>query len=160
MRKLRWTLVGAALAIVIKLAALLLGLDLFERMVTALAALERFEVDELIIPAVIFLAFAFLDLIKKQEQQKVAREKLAIYSAMLASTHHILNNFLNQMQLFKMTARNTPGFDAEVLSLYDVVIEGASDQIEALSEVTEIDEASIRASVEPSAAPPSAAGQA
>lgn len=154
MRSFRFTLVGIVLAVGVKLAAVLLQLDLFERLVSALAVLERFEIDEIIIPTFILLVFALLDQVKKQREQKIAREKLAIYTAMLSSTHHILNNFLHQMQLFKITARNTPGFDPKILSLYDVVIEGASAQIDALGKITDINEASIRASVAPTAASP------
>lgn len=65
------------------------------------------------------------------------------------STHHILNNFLNNMQLFKITAEDTLEFDPDVLSLYDVVIKDTSAQIEALGNITTIEEESIHASVTP-----------
>ena len=68
---------------------------------------------------------------------------------MIESTHHILNNFLNQMMIFKLTAEDTPGFDHNVLSLYEKIIEDASTQIDTLSSITNIDEISIRASVAP-----------
>ncbi len=55
-----------------------------------------------------------------------------IYKAMISAIHHVLNNFLNQMQLFKLVAEDTPGFNHEILSLYDDVIDEASGQIEAL----------------------------
>ncbi|MCK4837816.1 MAG: hypothetical protein KAS94_03380 [Desulfobulbaceae bacterium] len=79
--------------------------------------------------------------------QKSEMEKIKVYKAMIHSTHHILNNFLNQMMIFKLTAEETPGFDYDVLSLYEKIIEDASIQIDALSSITNIDEISIRESV-------------
>ncbi len=35
---------------------------------------------------------------------------------MLSSSHHILNNFIYQMNIFKMTAEETLGFDSEILA--------------------------------------------
>jgi predicted PurR-regulated permease PerM len=81
--------------------------------------------------------------------QKSEKEKIKIYKAMIKSTHHILNNFLNQMMIFKLTAEDTPGFDHNVLSLYEKIIEDATTQIDALSSITTIDEISICTSVAP-----------
>ncbi len=81
--------------------------------------------------------------------QKSEREKIKIYKAMIQSTHHILNNFLHQMTIFKLTAEDTPGFDHKVLSLYEQIIGNATRQIAALSNITDIDEKSIRASIAP-----------
>ena len=85
--------------------------------------------------------------------QKSEREKIRIYKAMIQSTHQILNNFLHQMTIFKLTAEDTPGFDHKVLALYEQIIEDATRQIAALSNITDIDEKSIRASIAPQAKP-------
>jgi 2-polyprenyl-3-methyl-5-hydroxy-6-metoxy-1,4-benzoquinol methylase len=53
------------------------------------------------------------------------------------------------MQLFKMTAEDTPEIAPDVLSLYNVVIKDTSTQIEELGSITPIDELSIHASVTP-----------
>ncbi len=53
------------------------------------------------------------------------------------------------MQLFKLTAEKTPGFPPKVLALYDQIIKDALVQIEALGDITNIDEAAILASVAP-----------
>lgn len=70
--------------------------------------------------------------------------KIKVYKAMIHSAHHILNNFLNQMMIFKLTAEDTPGFDPKILSLYDKIIGDATTQIDALSSITTIDDISIR----------------
>ncbi|MEM7584476.1 MAG: hypothetical protein AAF560_13895 [Acidobacteriota bacterium] len=143
------TLIGLGIAVSALLLTVIFDLDLFERSVGLLEALERYEVDELVIPLLIFLVFALLDQIKNRRSHAVELEKVKIYRAMLTSTHHILNNFLNQMRLFQLTAKDTPGFDPEVLAFYERIVEDASTQIEALGSITEIDEVSIKRSVIP-----------
>ena len=68
---------------------------------------------------------------------------------MLFGVHHILNNFLNQMQYFKIKAEATPGFEEDVIKLYDQMIEEATKQVAAMGDVAELDEESIRNSVIP-----------
>lgn len=149
MKKYKLTLIGLFLATIISSITLTFKLDLFELVIETLISLEEYEIDEFIIPVILLLVFSFFDQIRIQRLQKIEYEKVKIYRAMLESTRHILNNFLNQVQLFKITAENTPNFDPEVLSLYDVVIKDASIQIEALGSITNIDEKSIHESVEP-----------
>ena len=132
-------------------AGLAMDVDFFERLVNLLNGLEEYEIDELIIPFFIFLVFAFVDAFKRNRINKVNAEKLKIYTAMMSSTQHILNNFLNQMQLFKLTAEDTPKFDPEVLALYDEIIDEAKMQISALGNVNHINESSIHDAVAPKA---------
>lgn len=65
----------------------------------------------------------------KQKQLEAAR----VYSSMVYSSQHIMNNLLNQMMLFKMEAVNHRDFDREVLSLYDNAIKEASELLARLS---------------------------
>lgn len=149
MKKYTFTLIGLTLSGVIFFTSVLLDFDLFESVLTMLHSLEEYELDEAIIPIFIFLLFAVFDLYKREKQQAFEYEKIKIYKAMLASTHHILNNFLNQMQLFKITADETPGYDPEILASYDAIIQSASTQIDALGSISDIDEKSILDSVLP-----------
>ena len=149
MKKYKLTLIGLVISAVVLLGALSFDVDLFEIIVSVLMEFDKFEVDEFILPISILGIFTFFDLIRRQREHRVEIEKNKIYKAMMYSNHHILNNFLNQVQLFKMTAEETPGFDPEVLSLYDQTIKDASSQIEALGSIISIDEESIHASIAP-----------
>ena len=68
---------------------------------------------------------------------------------MSSAGRHILNNLLNEMQLFKMEALKCKNFDADVLKMYDTSINEASDLIKRLSQVEDITEDNIWASINP-----------
>ncbi|MEP1097451.1 MAG: hypothetical protein ABJG78_20200 [Cyclobacteriaceae bacterium] len=139
--------IGLSISILLYVLTIAFELDLFEKIEQFVRPLERFEVDELIIPVIIFSVFCLLQGFSHVRKARIESEKAKIYTAMLSSTYHILNNLLNQLQLFQMTAKNTAGFDAEVLSKFDEAIDDALGQLEKLSHVSAIDEAAIKASV-------------
>ncbi len=85
------------------------------------------------------------NMLVKQQQTEAAR----IYRSMLSATHHILNNLLHQMELFKMEALNSKDFDQDIIKLYDQVVNEASDLVKRLSDVENITEGDIWASVDP-----------
>jgi len=149
MKNYKLTLIGLAISVVVLLIAIFFEVDLFEQLSYFLQSLEKYEVDEFIIPIAIVVAFTLFDLIRRQRSQKIELEKIKIYQAMMSSTHHILNNFLNKMQLFKMEAEDNPGFNPDILTFYDKIIEDASMKIDALGRVTNINESSIHAAVTP-----------
>ncbi len=149
MKEYKLTLAGLAISIITLIGSLLAEGDLFEYVVTHLEKLESYELDEFIIPALIFFVFVVFDVLRRQKTQTVELEKIKIYKAMLRSAHHVLNNFLNQMQLFKFEAQNNPDFNPEILNLYDQIMKDASMQIEALGSIERIDEVSILDSVAP-----------
>ena len=126
-----------------------LGVELFEFLVRGLAALERYNVDEFLFPVMAVAMAMLIDMVRKERNDAIEVEKAKIYRAMIFSLHHVMNNFLNQMRLFKMTADATPGFDAKILALYDAVIAEALTQIEALGAIGRIDENAIKLSVAP-----------
>lgn len=146
----KFTIIGTVLALLVYVSAILLDLDAFETVVAFFDEMEHLELDELIIPFMMIVGFSVIDLVRAVNLRRMDREKTKVYKAMARSANHVLNNFLNQVQLVKITADETPGFDPEVLALYDKTINEATTQIEALSSLTEIDEHAIWDSVNPS----------
>ncbi len=144
---LTWTGVGIGLLVLV--LSKLYDLDPFDRLADFFETVEQYELDEFFIAVLIVLVFFAADLLLKERKRKIEHEKVKVYKAMVSSAHHVLNNFLNQMLLFKITAEDTPGFDKEVLDLYDVVMEEAKEQISALSSITEVSEERIKEAVRP-----------
>ncbi len=147
MNKYKLTLIGLGLAIFIYVFTVILELDLYDYFMNLLINIEQFKLDKLIIPVAIFFIFLFLDTRRRKKKSLVENAKHDIYKAMLCSSHHIINNFIYQMDLFKITAEDTPGFDTQILSFYEDIISNTSHQIYSLSNLETIDEFSIRTSV-------------
>lgn len=76
-------------------------------------------------------------------------EKYEIYRAMAQSTQHILNNFLNQMMLFELTANKIDQFPNDVKVLIKEVINDSARKVEELSNIQEISADNIRKTVFP-----------
>ena len=143
------SIIGTVVAIIFWAVSRFFELELFEKIINILEKFEKYEIDELIIPLMIIVFSVLIDLIRISNQTKVENEKMKIYKAMVFSTHHILNNFLNQMQLFKMTAEDTSEFPQDVVNLFDTTIEEASSQIDALANISKVDEEAIHDTVKP-----------
>jgi|WetSurMetagenome_2_1015567.scaffolds.fasta_scaffold17386_3 hypothetical protein len=77
------------------------------------------------------------------------QEKIDIFRATIQAVHHILNNFLNSMILFRFEAENCEAFDKQILEIYDNVIDSAQIQLQHLSSVHELTEEQIKKSVFP-----------
>jgi uncharacterized membrane protein len=84
-------------------------------------------------------------LIIKEKQQEAVR----IYKSTIYSSRHILNNLLNQMQIVKMEALKCKDFDREFIKHYDDAFSEAKNLIQRLSEVENITDENIWASVDP-----------
>ena len=78
---------------------------------------------------------------------QLEQEKIKVYRAMVWSSQHVLNNLLNQMMMFKLTAESTPEFNPNIIKLFDEMVDDAEKQIKALSNITDLDENKIRDSV-------------
>ena len=139
--------IGIILAVIDFAITVIYQVDLFEKLVLALEKLEKYEIDEFILPIIIILIFAYANEIIRRRNAVVENEKLKIYQAMVWSSQHVLNNFLNQMMLFKLTADDTPNFDPKILLMFDEILHDAEERIEALSNIAILEENEIRNSV-------------
>ncbi|WP_108867248.1 hypothetical protein [Aquimarina aquimarini] len=147
MNNYKLTYIGLMISLLIYVVSIVLELELFENFIIVLKSLDKFQFDEMIIPLIIFFIFILGDIRQHLKKAQMENVKKDIYKAMLSSSHHILNNFIYQMDIFKMTAEDTPGFDIHVLAYYEEIISNASHQINSLSNLSTIDEFSIRTSV-------------
>jgi hypothetical protein len=148
----RLTIIGFGVAVITFSVSWIFQFDLMERAVIFLQSLyiyEHYELDELLLPLMILGLFALLDQRRRRRLQQFEQEKVQLYRAMLASNHHILNNFLNQLQMFRLTAEDTPGFPADELLLFDQIIKDTVRQIHNLETVTGVDGEKIYAAVMP-----------
>lgn len=143
MRQYKLTLIGLVLAVTLWALSVGLNLDLFENFTFCLQRHESGELDELIFPAALFYIFLLMNLIQRYHKHKLEIERLKVYRSMMKAMNHILNNFLQKMMLFKLTADETAGFNPDILKQYDKIISEATAQINALNCLTHPDEEKI-----------------
>lgn len=143
------TIIGLLVAVAAIVISLTMNVGLFELVVSSLGYLDRYQADEVIIPFVIILLFALYDIVRWQKRAAVKAEKTKLYLSMIAAVHHILNNFINQMQYFRLEAEKLDDFDKEILAMYGDILEEATVQVKKLSEIEQLDAACIAEAVYP-----------
>lgn len=155
--KYRLTFIGFGAAVVTFLGGWIFQFNLTERVVLFWQSHDisaRLGMNELLLPLLILGVFALFDQRRRRRLQQFKQEKVQLSRAMLASTHHILNNFLNQLQMFRLTAEETPGFPASELILFDQIIKETVRQVRNLETVARPDGESISATAVPHPAVP------
>lgn len=93
----------------------------------------------------IYADFSAKRLLIKEKQLEAA----CIYESMVYASRHILNNLLNQMQIIKIEALKCDEFDREIIKFYDTAFDEAKYLIQKLSEVENVTDENIWASVNP-----------
>jgi hypothetical protein len=63
------------------------------------------------------------------------REKEAVFHKVIEGSHHILLNYLNQMQLVSLEAEKCPGFDSQILKLARDASAHAKAELQQLVEI-------------------------
>jgi PAS domain S-box-containing protein len=89
------------------------------------------------------------ELLRLEAKLSEEREKRIIYRATVSSAQHILNNFLNNMLLFKMKAEKADIFDAETKAQFEYAITQGTELVKKLSAVEILTESNIKASIDP-----------
>ena len=97
-----------------------------------------------VVTMILFGAYVEFHMRRVAEKEK---EKADIYMAMLRSSNHILNNFLNQMQIMKIEAGQCQDFNKDILGTYDIIASEASELIRDLEKIPSITKEDILATV-------------
>lgn len=71
-------------------------------------------------------------------QSVLHQEKEAIFRKTMEGTHHILLNYLNQMQLVTMEAEKCPGFEPRILQLAQTATNQAEVELKLLNNIEQI----------------------
>ena len=110
------------------------------------------DIDELWMRMVIIMSFigfgVYVDYHMKLLHAK-EKEKREIYLATAGSAQHIINNLLNQMQLFKMEAEANTELNEGVVALYDNAINEGKFLVKKLSSIDVLTREKIKQSVYP-----------
>lgn len=96
------------------------------------------DFNELWMRCIIVALLIFFGIFADYHTNKIIQkdiEKNDVYIAMLNANHHILNNFLQSMMLFREAADKSNDIDEETLELYDLTIRNTIAQISNLNDI-------------------------
>lgn len=138
MKKYLFSFMGCFIAVIYFLLSNIYEFDLFERILKFFAFYEKYEIDELIVSVGIVICFIAVDMGYKIYNINIQKERFCIYEVMLKASHHVLNNFLNKVQMLRIYGEERNAFTHEELELFDNCFEDAVQCVQRLSDVTNI----------------------
>lgn len=79
-------------------------------------------------------------LTKRMFDQRAAleAEKLAVYNKTVEGAHHILLNYVNQMQIVTLAAEQCPGFDQSALQIADEISDKVAAELAKLDQIARV----------------------
>jgi hypothetical protein len=104
---------------------------------------DGYALSACILFSLIVIAYGiYIDVKRNNSIQSSSREQ-EIHTSMISAMHHILNNFLNGMELVRLEARTCKDFDPKVMNLYDQSVHEAVDKIKSISKLEELSDDAI-----------------
>lgn len=82
-----------------------------------------------------------------RHQDEASREKAEIFHSTISGTHHVLMNYLNQMQLVTLEAERVEGFDKDILKLSQTLSQEAASELRRMGEIQDISSEAINSQV-------------
>ncbi len=98
---------------------------------------------------VLIIVFGFIADKQANRIRAAEKEKREIFAATVSSTQHVMNNLLNQLQLVLFEEGKAHALSDGTRKLLAESIREGKEQMDRLSSVTELDETTIKESVEP-----------
>jgi hypothetical protein len=133
------TFIGAFLALNLVLAAWVGDFDFIKLHLTLLDRIQKHQIDDFVVAFVlIFVGLAFDGWVSEQRklrQAEIEEQRLKVLRATMRTVQDVMNNFLNQMQLFRLEADSV--LPEESLEAFDELIEQASGKLKALGNLDE-----------------------
>ena len=141
------TLLALFIGFGIYLLAVLFDLDLFEVVTEFLASLEKYELDELVVVLFLLIIGLTFDLIQnvkqKQHLLEIQNQRLRVLKATMTTVLHIVNNFLNNLQLFRMEAEEKQLLSSDSLATMNNGIHATSTKLKILADLDDTPEIEV-----------------
>jgi len=128
---------ATVLAAILTLLSLFTHFDLFTFLLEVCSRIRSYEMDKLAIPVIVILVGFFIDqtIVRPREEREaeIQAQRLRVLKATMRSVHHIVNNFLNSLQLFRLDAEDT--LPQESLDLLDELVQETSAKLQVLGDL-------------------------
>jgi hypothetical protein len=143
LRRYPVTSIATFLAFFIAITHLLFQHNLFNYVVELIDRVDQYGLDELIIPILLMFAGRYVDLWrarrKEEREAELQSERLRILRATMRTVQDIVNNFLNNLQLFRLEAE-AGGVSAESWNALDDLVQATSARLTVLGDLDSVPE--------------------
>jgi hypothetical protein len=133
------TISGGIVGVAIIAYGFLFKRDIFDYLSAVLAYLEHLELDEILIAGVSVSAGLILDLLLNKRQKEhyieLQEHRLRVLRATMRTVQDIVNNFLNNLSLFRLEAEDKGALSESSLQTMDLLIRETSAKLNALGEL-------------------------
>lgn len=138
------TIAGGIVGVAIVVYGFLSEKDIFEYLLGILEYLEHFEIDEFLIAGAGITSGLLLDLILNRRQKEryieLQEQRLRVLRATMRTVQDIVNNFLNNLSLFRLEAEDRGALSESSLQTMDSLIQETSARLNALGELQDTPE--------------------
>jgi hypothetical protein len=111
--------------------------DLFNLGFREILHIEDNELDEFVTGCLLIVMGCILDLVRARRlarrQSEIDEQRLRVFKATMRTVHDMVNNFLNNLQLFRMEAEEGP-LTHESLELFDDLIAETAEKLKTLGD--------------------------
>ncbi|WOO40690.1 hypothetical protein [Rubellicoccus peritrichatus] len=143
-RKYTITCIAILIATALWLLTFFTHLEIFEFIVNHLERLEAYQIDELVVGAVIVCIGITFDLIlvrkRKAEELKISEQRLRVMKATMRTVHDIVGNAFNEMILFQIQAKESHALSPETLKELDNLIQETCAKLKEISDLDDTPE--------------------
>jgi hypothetical protein len=120
--------------------AVVTDFDLVKVNLAFLEGIKKRSVDDIVVAVALIFVGITIDMSKRRgrRQAEIKEQRLRVLKATMRTVQDIVNNFLSNVQLFRMGAEGA--LPEEILKQFDGIVEEAAKQIRALGNVDEVNE--------------------
>jgi hypothetical protein len=133
LRRFPYTSAALAMSLMVLIAAVIWHINVFELPGVDLIGVEQSEVGEIAIALLLVIPAFFLDRIvgrQRAHEAQLQAEQLRVLRVTMRTVQDIVNNNLNQLQLFRLEAEGL--VPEATLTLFDETIQHTAAQLTAL----------------------------
>lgn len=138
----RATLIGTALFGLLLYLDLKYNWDLSEQIIRLVHRIEKWEIDEIVICATAILIGLAIDIIvllnQMQERRRLHAARIEVMEKALLKTQHIVNNYLNEMLIFKIELEKHEHMPKAEIERFGAAIYRAAEELEKIENLEDL----------------------
>ena len=133
------------LAVVLVLVVAFTDIDLVRLNLKLLEEIEKNKVDDLLVAFALVVVGLLIEVFvarqRKKRETEIQEQRLRVLKATMRTVHDLVNNFLNNMQFFRLETEDA--LSPEAAELFDKVIQETSAKLKALGDLQSTPEKTV-----------------